>query len=299
MLKCERRCERRCFTNMENLSHQVVQLPKMRRLASDIGWLVRNRYTIRGLLELDVTEPRRLIREHKARTGETLSFTAFLTKCVAQAVDDDKLVHAMFNWRGALVIFDDVDVGTLIEREADGKKYPLAHIVRGANKKTFREIHDEIRKVQSQPMSDKEADSLDLIVKLPRFVRRGMLWAISKSPRLRKQKTGTVGLSAIGMFGSRGGWATAPTLATLGVLVGGIVKKPGILNDHVETREYLSITLDFDHDIIDGAPAARFAQHLADLIESGDGLAQSKQPVKTNIPLKRVKNNGFQVGGSS
>lgn len=190
---------------MENLSHQVVPLPKMRRLAGDIGWLVRSRYTIRGFLELDVTEPRRLIGEHKTRTGEGLSFTAFLTKCVGQAVEEDKLVHAMFNWRGNLVIFDEVDVGTLIEREAEGKKYPLAHIVRGANKKTFREIHDEIRRVQSLPMSDKEAGALDMIVKLPKFVRRGMLWTISKSPRLRKQNMGTVGLSAVGMFGSRGG----------------------------------------------------------------------------------------------
>ncbi len=256
-------------------AYQIEPFPKMRQLASDIGWLVRNRYTIRGLLEMDVTRPRQLIREHKARTGETLSFTAFLTKCVAQAVDNDKLVHAMYNWRGDLVIFDEVDVGTLIEREADGKKYPLAHIVRAANKKTFREIHDEIRQVQSKPMSDKEANSLNVIVKLPKFVRRGMLWTVSKSPRLRKQNTGTVALSAVGMFGSKSGWAIGPTLATLGVLVGGIAKKPGVVDEHIEVREYLSITLDFDHDIIDGAPAARFAKCLTGLIESGYSLTVS------------------------
>ena len=260
---------------METSSYQVVPFPKMRRLASDIGWLVRNRYTIRGLLEIDVTRSRQYIREHKSRTGETLSFTAFLTKCVAQAVDHDKLVHAMCNWRGNLVIFDEVDIGTLIEREVDGKKYPLAHIVRAANKKTFREIHDEIRQVQAKPMSDKEANSLNVILKLPKFVRRGMLWAVSKSPRLRKQNTGTVALSAVGMFGSKSGWAIGPTLATLGVLVGGIAKKPSAVDEHIEVREVLSITLDFDHDIIDGAPAARFAACLTDLIESGYGLIDS------------------------
>jgi pyruvate/2-oxoglutarate dehydrogenase complex dihydrolipoamide acyltransferase (E2) component len=30
--------------------------------------------------------------------------------------------------------------------------------------------------------------------------------------------------------------------------------------------------LSFDHDIVDGAPAARFAQHLKELLESGYGL---------------------------
>jgi hypothetical protein len=28
----------------------------------------------------------------------------------------------------------------------------------------------------------------------------------------------------------------------------------------------------FDHDVVDGAPAARFAERLIDLIESGTGL---------------------------
>ena len=38
------------------------------------------------------------------------------------------------------------------------------------------------------------------------------------------------------------------------------------------TRAYLSLTVDFDHDIVDGAPAARFVQQLKELIERGDGL---------------------------
>jgi len=37
----------------------------------------------------------------------------------------------------------------------------------------------------------------------------------------------------------------------------------------------LSLTISFNHDIIDGAPAARFAQRLKDLIESGYGLDDS------------------------
>jgi hypothetical protein len=32
------------------------------------------------------------------------------------------------------------------------------------------------------------------------------------------------------------------------------------------------MTISFDHDMIDGAPAARFVQQLIDLIESGYGL---------------------------
>jgi pyruvate/2-oxoglutarate dehydrogenase complex dihydrolipoamide acyltransferase (E2) component len=37
-------------------------------------------------------------------------------------------------------------------------------------------------------------------------------------------------------------------------------------------HEYVGLTLSFDHDLIDGAPAARFAAELSRLIEAGDGL---------------------------
>jgi pyruvate/2-oxoglutarate dehydrogenase complex dihydrolipoamide acyltransferase (E2) component len=43
-------------------------------------------------------------------------------------------------------------------------------------------------------------------------------------------------------------------------------------NTQVENREYLCLTVSFDHDIVDGAPAARFIQRFKDLVESGSGL---------------------------
>ena len=48
--------------------------------------------------------------------------------------------------------------------------------------------------------------------------------------------------------------------------------RAGIVEDRIEPREYLSITATFDHDITDGAPAARFAQVLKEYIERGHGL---------------------------
>ena len=54
--------------------------------------------------------------------------------------------------------------------------------------------------------------------------------------------------------------------------VGGIGEKPGVVDGQIAIRDYLSLTISFDHDIIDGAPAARFTKRLKDLIESGYGL---------------------------
>jgi pyruvate/2-oxoglutarate dehydrogenase complex dihydrolipoamide acyltransferase (E2) component len=44
--------------------------------------------------------------------------------------------------------------------------------------------------------------------------------------------------------------------------VGGIGVKPGVVDGHIAIREYLSLTISLNHDLIDGAPAARFTERL-------------------------------------
>lgn len=61
---------------------------------------------------------------------------------------------------------------------------------------------------------------------------------------------------------------------TLQITLGGIAERPGVVNHQVAVREYLSVTVSFDHDLIDGAPAARFVERLKELVESGYGLCR-------------------------
>ena len=89
-----------------------------------------------------------------------------------------------------------------------------------------------------------------------------------------KEMNGTVSLTAVGMFGSGTGWAIPVTNHTLQITLGGIVEKPTFVNGQIENHEYLCVTISLDHDIIDGAPAARFIQRLKELIESGYGLGE-------------------------
>ncbi|HKT37817.1 MAG TPA: 2-oxo acid dehydrogenase subunit E2, partial [Ktedonobacterales bacterium] len=45
-----------------------------------------------------------------------------------------------------------------------------------------------------------------------------------------------------------------------------------LVDGHPVVREYLNLTISIDHDLVDGAPAARFTKRLKELIESGYGL---------------------------
>ena len=74
------------------------------------------RHHIPILLEIDVTAARDAIREQKKKTGQSISFTAWIVKCIAQAVSEYKSIHALRKGKRRLIIFDDVDVAVIVER---------------------------------------------------------------------------------------------------------------------------------------------------------------------------------------
>ncbi|MCP4540241.1 MAG: hypothetical protein GY832_24135, partial [Chloroflexi bacterium] len=69
---------------------------------------------------------------------------------------------------------------------------------------------------------------------------------------------------------------------SLAVTLGGIAEKPVVVDGQIEIRELLSVTVSFDHDIVDGAPAARFTQQFTDLIERGYGLVEQDATPEQN-----------------
>jgi hypothetical protein len=254
---------------------RILPYAKYRRFTAAAYQSVRHKQMIHGLLEVDVTRSRAVLRAHKSSSGESLSFTAFLALCLAKAVDEHKVVQALRKGGKRLVVFDDVDVYTVIEHDAAGEKYIIPYILRAANRKTLHELHHEIRVAESMDVTNVVERSplryLPSILLGPSF--RAFTWMARRYPRLWKDTAGTVGISTVGMFGNGAGWGIpAATPTPLMLTVGGIGAKLVATPGRITSREYLSLTLSVDHDIIDGAPAARFAARLKELIESGYGL---------------------------
>lgn len=94
-----------------------------------------------------------------------------------------------------------------------------------------------------------------------------------KSPLITKENMGTVMITSVGMVGQINGWVIPVSIHPLCFAVGSITKKPGVVDDRIEVREYLYVTVLVDHDIIDGAPAVRALAKLTSLVESGYGLS--------------------------
>ena len=89
---------------------------------------------------------------------------------------------------------------------------------------------------------------------------------------------GAVGVTAVGMFANKNEalWLL-PMVggATVAVAVGGIVERPCIVEGQLESREHLCLTVTFNHEIVDGAPTARFLKTFSALLRSGDLLCDA------------------------
>ncbi len=227
--------------NKQHADYQVVPYPKLRRLLAVMLHALQRKPMMHFLLEVDVTRARQYMRSKH------------------------------------LVLFEDVDVETQIEREVAGQKQNITYIIRAASKKTFREIHHEIRAAQVEDVAKARVGSkaLQWFLFLPTLLFR-FLYGM-RGPQVLKKYAGTVGTAAVGMFEDGAGWAIPlGHPQTLMMTVGGIGLKPGVVDESISIREYLSLTISLDHEIIDGAPTARFTRRLKELIEGGYGLIEQE-----------------------
>jgi hypothetical protein len=263
-------------------SFETRNFPSFRNPTIDtLNW-GRHRHHIPILVEIDVTAAHAAIHALKVKTGTGISFTGWIVKCLAQATSEHKYVHALRNGKRQLVIFDDVDVSMIIERTVTGEKLPMPYIIRKANEKTLAQIHAEIRTAQTSPVevgtvqlgSTQTAWLMQIFMLLPQFLRDLLFWQpLFRDPFRIKRAMGTVSVTAVGMFGGGGmSWGIPIGIHPLLIAVGGIAKRPGVIDERIAIREYVGMTVMFDHDVTDGAPVARFMRRLQELMTSGYGL---------------------------
>lgn len=264
----------------DNNHYKTVTFPASRLATIDIGAAAFRKHHIRALFELDVTEARTRMAKLE-KTGEKISFNAWLIKCISEAIARYPLIHGVRSGKCKAVVFEDIDVSIMVEREIKGEKVPLPFIIRRANRKSSTEISREIEAAKSQNIAGEEnyvlGDSknrlfMKIYYLLPGFLRSLTWKIILRNPALLKDQMGTVMITSVGMIGELRGWIIPVSIHPLCFAVGSIVKKPGVIGNRIEIRQSLYLTALVDHDVIDGAPAVRAMTHLKELVESGFDL---------------------------
>ncbi|TCO20394.1 2-oxoacid dehydrogenase/acyltransferase catalytic subunit [Kribbella steppae] len=268
---------------MQRQDAKVVPVPWVRQFVIDAGRAAHRRHAIHGLFEVDVTSARQALRAHRLATGEDLSFTAFVIACVGRAVAAEPAVQAYRDLRGREVIYDHVDIGLPVEVTLDDDvPFAFTHVIRAADRQSVQDIHHEIRAVKADPSrspSVRKESWARAYLLLPAIVRTALLGVLHRLPERQRAVAGTVGVTAVGMFGAGGGWGIAFQLHTLGIVIGGITVRPALCAGQLVEREWLQLTVSVDHDVVDGAPTARFVSRLRALLTSADGLPGPTTPV--------------------
>lgn len=256
--------------------YQELEFPLYRRLVIDLGDQAKKKSTIYGLVEFDITETIKKIRQQRIKTKSPLSLTAYIIFCIGKAVEANKQIHGYLSRKNKLICFDDVDCCLPIEINLNDHLFPFIHILRSINKRSYQDIEQEIRYAKEagikNPEYQKQQNIMRWFLRLPSFMRKLFYGQIIRDPQRFKKHMGTIAVTAVGMFGAGSGWGLGLLNHTLEIVIGGNSQKPHYIKGKIEKREFLSITIVVDHDVVDGAPGARFAKDLKDLVEKGYGL---------------------------
>jgi pyruvate dehydrogenase E2 component (dihydrolipoamide acetyltransferase) len=227
---------------------KVVQLKEIRkkiadRLSRSYNEALHTTVTMEADMSRIVELREKLLPEVQRSVGARLTYTAFLVKAVALALKEHPMLNSMLAG-DEIRIFDDINVGVATAVE-DGLLVP---VLRNADRKTLAEIALEVERLAEK-------------------ARKGELSG-------KELAGGTFTISNLGMYGVDIfiPIINPPECAILGI--GKISKKPVVVNDRFEIRSTISLSLSFDHRIIDGAIAAKFLQTLKDKLENPVEIAQ-------------------------
>jgi pyruvate dehydrogenase E2 component (dihydrolipoamide acetyltransferase) len=181
---------------------------------------------------------RQQFRAATAHSGDLVpSYTVFVVKLVAGALRQHPLLNASWSDEQILV-HKTIDIGFAVDTEA-GLLVPV------------------LRDVPSLSLKQLTARERDLV---ERAQQRQLVPDDLSGGTFTVTNLGACGIDAFTPL------LNYPQCAILGV--GRIQRRPAAVGDQIVARDQVTLSLTFDHRMIDGAPAARFLQTLTQMIEN-------------------------------
>jgi len=197
------------------------------------------RTTVPVIITMDV-EMENLIhfRESvKTAINTDLSLTAFIVKAVAKALEANRILNSTLEG-DEIKIFEEINVALAINTP-EGL---VAPVIRDANKKTVQEISSAIHELTEKAMQ-KKLDLQDLLGSTFTISNLGPYGVEIFAPVINPPQTAIIG------FGTT-------------------EKRPIIINENLVVKHMATLSLVFDHRVVDGVPAAEFLRDVKRLLEA-------------------------------
>ena len=227
---------------------EVIPLAAMRKMIADHmikSHLTSARVTV--LEEMDVTEfvalRNELIKEPEKTGGVKISYTHLFIKAIAQALRRHMMLNATLV-DNEIQVLEDINIGMAVSLPDGNLIVPVIH---HADKKSIVEIAQKAIDLQER-------------AKIGKLVMDDV-------------QKGTFTLTNVGML-PESRWTTPiinqPQCAILGT--GAIRQAPVVRDGQIVIRWVVSMSLTFDHRIVNGLPASLFLQTISQLLENSSTI---------------------------
>lgn len=187
--------------------------------------------------------------QREEELGTRITYTDLFVKILTRAVQQVPLANSSVR-DDEITIWEDINVGVAVALKLGAYESGLiVPVIKNADRMSLVEISKTVRDLTGR-------------------ARRGELTPEEVSG-------GTITLSNVGQVAT--GWAVSTPILnqpqSVLVQTGGIFEKPVVLDSQIVIRPIMTLSITFDHRVLDGLPMARFAASIKDLIENPGLLA--------------------------
>jgi 2-oxoglutarate dehydrogenase E2 component (dihydrolipoamide succinyltransferase) len=230
---------------------EIVEMDRMRKMIADN--MVMSKHVsphVTSYVEADVTNlvmwRDKAKKEFEKRDGEKLTFTPLFIEAVARAIKDFPLINVSVDQTGTKIIKrKNINIGMAAALPTGNLIVP---VIKNADEKNLLGITKAVNDLANRARGNKlQPDEI---------------------------QGGTFTLTNVGSFGNLMGTPIIlqPQVAILAV--GSIKKKPAVLEtpqgDVIAIRQFMFLSLSYDHRVVDGSLGGTFLRRVADYLEQWD-----------------------------
>jgi 2-oxoglutarate dehydrogenase E2 component (dihydrolipoamide succinyltransferase) len=230
---------------------EIIEMDRMRKIISD-NMVVSKHVSphVTSYVEADVTNlvmwRDKAKKEFEKRDGEKLTFTPLFIEAVAKAIKDFPMINVSVDQTASKIIKrKNINIGMAAALPSGNLIVP---VIKNADEKNLLGITKAVNDLANRARANKlQPDEI---------------------------QGGTFTLTNVGSFGNLMGTPIIlqPQVAILAV--GSIKKKPAVIEtpqgDMIGVRQFMFLSLSYDHRVVDGSLGGSFLRRVADYLEQWD-----------------------------
>lgn len=230
---------------------EVIEMDRMRKIIADN--MVMSKHVaphVTSYVEADVTNlviwRDKAKKEFEKRDGEKLTFTPIFIEAVAKAIKDFPMINVSVDQTGTkIIIRKNINIGMAAALPSGNLIVP---VIKNADQKNLLGITKSVNDLAHRARTNKLVPD--------------------------EIQGGTFTLTNVGSFGNLMGTPIIlqPQVAILAV--GSIKKKPAVIEtpqgDTIGVRQFMYLSLSYDHRVVDGSLGGSFLRRVADYLENWD-----------------------------